>query len=62
VKSLRNRKEERRKRRKQKTFVKSFGGWTSGPLNKCFLLKEEKKEKDKCYVFFRFKCDFFRFK
>jgi hypothetical protein len=50
VKSLRNRKEE--KERKQKTFVKSFGGWTSGPLDKCFLLKEGN---DKCYVFFKCK-------
>jgi len=45
VKSLQNRKEERRKRRKQKTFVKSFGGWTSGPLDKCFLLKDKKEER-----------------
>ena len=51
--------------KKQKTFVQSLEGWTSGPLDKCFLLKEEKEEKeekDKCYVFFKFKCDFFKFK
>ena len=36
--------------KKQKTFVWSLEGWTSGPLDKCFLLedkKEEKEEKDK---------------
>jgi hypothetical protein len=27
----------------QKTFVQSLEGWTSGPLDKCFLLKDKKK-------------------
>jgi len=48
VKSLQNRKEEKEKEEKEenkKTFVKSFGGWTSGPLDKCFLLKDKKEER-----------------
>ena len=31
--------------KKQKTFVWSLEGWTSGPPDKCFLLKDEKDKK-----------------
>ena len=33
--------------KKQKTFVWSLEGWTSGSLDKCFLLKDKKEEKKK---------------
>ena len=48
--------------KKQKTFVWRLEGWTSGPPDKCFLLKDKNDKNDKSYVFFRSKCDFFRFK
>jgi hypothetical protein len=46
--SEKRRKEEKKKRRKitkQKNISKKFGPdlWTSGPLDKCFLKKEENK-------------------
>jgi len=66
VKSLQNRKEEKKKtkNKKQKTKNKKHLSrvWKVGPLDKCFLLKDKKKKEDKCYVFFKCKCDFFKSK
>ena len=39
--------------KKQKTFVWRSRGPTFQTPDKCFLLKDEKDEKDKCYVFFK---------